>query len=163
VPTEDWHVMVIDTDAQWNGTDCAGACATLGTCPDEPAFSCDTPPPEICDIAMGAGIIAPYGQFASNEVCEVAGGGRYLDPSVPNLEDSFECIARVGADGSFDERTGDATARALDLELTAADGCNAGFLRDDAILVITVISDEDDVSSSGTPQEWFDAIVAAKN
>jgi uncharacterized repeat protein (TIGR01451 family)/uncharacterized protein (TIGR03382 family) len=163
VTTDDWHVMVVDTDAQWNGSACAGACTTLGSCPDEPAFDCATPPPDICDIAIGAGIVAPYGQDASNEICEIGTGGRYIDKSTPDFATSFACAAKVGVDGNSEERTGEALVAAIDMENTAADGCNEGFLRDDAILVITIISDEDDLDSAGTPEEWYDAIVAAKN
>ncbi|MEB0161126.1 hypothetical protein, partial [Pseudomonas sp. AH2 (2023)] len=55
--------------------------------------------------------------------------------------------------------------------------CNEGFLRDDALLVVVVITDEwdgpgdpedmggqrDPPTSLGTPQSWHDAVVAAKN
>lgn len=42
-------------------------------------------------------------------------------------------------------------------------GCNQGFLRDDAILVVTYITDEeDDVESMGDPADWKAALVAAK-
>ncbi|HWB76785.1 MAG TPA: hypothetical protein VG755_17585 [Nannocystaceae bacterium] len=163
VNTDDWHVMVVDTDAQWNGSACAGACTTLGTCPDEPAFACDTPPPDLCDIAIGAGIVAPYGQAASNAVCEIGGDGRYIDASTPDFATSFACAATVGVDGNSEERTAEALVTSIDAELTAADGCNSGFLRDDAILVITIITDEADHDSAGTPPEWFEAIVAAKH
>ena len=49
--------------------------------------------------------------------------------------------------------------------------CNEGFLRDDAVLVVTIITDEDDNGphaddlegdSPGSPSEWFDALVAVK-
>ena len=163
VDADDWHVMVVDTDAQWGGSACANACTTLGSCPDEPGFACDTPPPELCDIAIGAGIVAPFGQAATNSTCEVGGDARYIDPGAPDLLDSFTCIARVGVDGNSEERTADALVAAIDPAASAADGCNAGFLRDDAILVVTVITDEADADSSGSPQEWYDAIVEAKH
>jgi uncharacterized repeat protein (TIGR01451 family) len=163
VDADDWHVMVVDTDAQWGGSACANACTTLGTCPDEPAFACDTPPPELCDIVIGAGIVAPFGQAATNGVCEVGGDARYIGPAAPDLLDSFTCVARVGVDGNSEERTADAVIAAIDPAASAADGCNSGFLRDDAILVVTIITDEADADSSGSPQEWHDAIVAAKH
>ena len=162
VDADDWHVMVVDTDAQWGGGACANACATLGTCPDEPAFACDTAPPELCDIALGAGIVAPFGQAASNADCDVGGDARYIDTEVGDLLGTFTCIGTVGVDGNSEERTADALVAAVDPVLSAADGCNEGFLRDDAILVITIITDEADVDSNGTPADWFDAIVAAK-
>jgi len=48
---------------------------------------------------------------------------------------------------------------------TDAYACNEGFLRDDAILVVTFITDEDDApsdGSSGTVEGWKQALVSAK-
>ena len=104
VAADDWHVMVIDTDGQWGGTDCANACMTLGECPDEGAFPCDTPPPQLCDISLGAGQVAPMGEDASNEDCMLAGGARYIQAGEPDLLDAFSCVAKVGVDGSDAER-----------------------------------------------------------
>ncbi|MBX7081910.1 MAG: DUF11 domain-containing protein [Nannocystaceae bacterium] len=161
VPAEDWHVMVVDTDAQWNGGECANACTTLGTCPGEPAFACDTPPPALCDIAIGAGMTAPYGTAASNSVCALSPDERFIGSDETDLESTFTCIATVGVDGNSEERTADALVAALSPEGAAAT-CNAGFLRDDAILVVTIITDEADLDSSGTPALWYDAVVSAK-
>jgi hypothetical protein len=162
VEAEDWHVMVVDADAQWGGTDCASACANLGLCPDEPLFDCATPAPGVCDITLGAGQVAPMGEAASNQDCELVGGARYIQANEPDLLSAFSCIAKVGVDGSDSERQMDALVRALSPELVDPDGCNEGFVRDDAILVITIITDEPDDFSSGTAAEWFDAVVAAK-
>jgi uncharacterized repeat protein (TIGR01451 family) len=162
VPAEDWHVMVVDTDGQWNGSDCANACLTLGTCPDEPAFDCGTSPPALCDITIGSGMVAPYGEGASNSDCGL-GDARYIDAGHPDLPGAFACAAQVGVDGSSAERTAEALVRALSPELRAPSACNAGFLRDDAILVVTLITDEPDDDSEGDPSAWYDAIVAAKH
>ena len=63
---------------------------------------------------------------------------------------------------------------ALSAELNGPDGCNEGFLRDDALLVIVIISDEEDdheldgclqtaqPGSDGEPPEWFAGVAAAK-
>jgi uncharacterized repeat protein (TIGR01451 family) len=162
VPAQDWHVMVVDTDGQWNGSDCANACLTLGTCPDEPAFDCGTPPPTLCDIAIGAGMVAPYGEGASNIDCGL-GDRRYIAGGHPDLPGTFACTARVGVDGSSAERTAEALVRALSPERLGEGGCNEGFLRDDAILVVTLITDEPDDQSDGEPPAWYDAITTAKN
>jgi hypothetical protein len=162
VPAEDWHVMVVDTDGQWGGTDCANACMTLGVCPDEPSFPCDTPPPQLCDISLGAGQVAPMGEAASNQDCALAGGARYIQASEPDLLDAFSCIAKVGIDGGDSERPMDAMVRALGPEHGEPGGCNEGFVRDDAILVITIITDEPDDHSLGDPADWADAVIAAK-
>src|SRR5690606_27428534 len=45
--------------------------------------------------------------------------------------------------------------------LNGPGGCNSGFLRDDAVLVITIITDEED-SSPGSPDGWYTNIIAQK-
>ncbi|HLT35350.1 MAG TPA: hypothetical protein VK034_03670, partial [Enhygromyxa sp.] len=162
VEADDWHVMVVDTDAQWGGTDCANACMSLGLCPDAPEFDCASPPPQFCDISLGAGQTGPMGQAASNEDCALVGGNRYIEAGEPDLLTAFSCIARVGVDGSDAERPMDALVRAIGPELGEPDGCNEGFVRDDAILVITIITDEPDEHSMGDPADWADAVIAAK-
>ncbi|MFO7565132.1 MAG: hypothetical protein R6X02_20970 [Enhygromyxa sp.] len=162
VQADDWHVMVVDTDAQWGGTDCANACTTLGLCPDAPEFDCNTPAPLLCDITLGAGQIAPMGEAASNQDCDLAGGARYIQAGEPDLLSAFSCVAKVGVDGSDAERQMDALVRALGPELAEPGKCNEGFVRDDAILVITIITDEPDQHSDGDPADWADAVIAAK-
>ena len=83
------------------------------------------------------------------------------------LEGSFTCAANVGVDGSNDERPIDAMLTALSPELNAEGGCNAGFLRDDALLVVVLITDEDDgvifgQGSAGDPGDWFGELVGLK-
>jgi hypothetical protein len=46
--------------------------------------------------------------------------------------------------------------------LNAPGGCNEGFSRDDAILVVTFITDEDDNRSPETPAEWRQQLIDAK-
>jgi hypothetical protein len=162
VPADDWHVMVIDTDGQWSGTDCANACMSLGSCPGVPEFPCDTPPPSFCDISLGAGSIAPWGEAASNQDCALTGGERYIQKAEPDLLDAFSCVAKVGADGSDFERPMDAMVHAIGPEQNEPGGCNQGFVRDDAILVVTIITDETDVHSPGDPADWADALIDAK-
>jgi hypothetical protein len=162
VEADDWHVMVVDADGQWGGSDCANACMNLGLCPDEPSFDCATPPPELCDISLGAGQVAPMGEAASNQDCALAGGARYIQADEPDLLSAFSCVAKVGVDGSDAERQMDALVAALGPELGEPGGCNEGFVRDDAILVITIITDEPDEHSSGDPAAWAEAVIAAK-
>jgi hypothetical protein len=40
--------------------------------------------------------------------------------------------------------------------------CNEGFLRSDAILVLTIITDEEEKSSPGDPASWKQSLVDAK-
>ena len=45
---------------------------------------------------------------------------------------------------------------------TEVGGCHEGFLRSDAILVVTFITDEEEDGSMGDPASWRNALVAAK-
>jgi hypothetical protein len=71
-------------------------------------------------------------------------------------------MAQVGLAGAQQERPMDALVAALSPTMNAG-GCNDGFLREDAILVVTFISDDPWYEDSGTPQDWYEAVVAAKN
>ncbi len=73
--------------------------------------------------------------------------GRYIvDGATTNysgtLQDTFSCIAQVGAGCAFEEPL-EAMKRALDGSRPE----NAGFLRDDADLAIVILADEDDCSA----------------
>ncbi|MCA9583107.1 MAG: hypothetical protein KC416_15015, partial [Myxococcales bacterium] len=61
----------------------------------------------------------------------------------------FSCLANVGVDGSGIEMP----LRAVELAVSdrVADGTNAGFLRDDALLAVVILTDEDDCSHSTSP------------
>ena len=56
----------------------------------------------------------------------------------------------------------DAMVEAVSAKLRAPGACNEGFLRDEAILVVTFITDDDGVEDMNTAQETYDALVAAK-
>src|SRR5690606_37520714 len=42
-------------------------------------------------------------------------------------------------------------------------GCNEGFLRDDALLMVTFIANDYDYYSAGTAKLWADALLEAKH
>lgn len=97
-----------------------------------------------------------------------ADGKAYMTDEDP-LEESFACAAHVGTGGSGWEKPIAATLAALDPGLGEPGACNEGFIRDDALLVLVIITDEDDRppgpsggGSPGWPSDWFDGIVQAK-
>jgi hypothetical protein len=161
----DYHVLVADTDA-W-GRCTASNCSTGDMSADSlciaPAggYACNTQF-NSCDKARGAGVVHPAGDGATNAPCTLYGGNRYMVEDEPDLTGTFACVAQVGLAGHPSERPMDAMVAALGSDLNGPGGCNDGFLRDDAILVITFISDDPWYEDSGTPQEWYDAVVAAK-
>jgi hypothetical protein len=163
--TSDYHIMVVDTDAETRCT--AEGCANPDTfaqqlCTQPVAgYACNTMF-EACDTTLGAGVVHPAGKGASNKPCDVFGGNRYAVEGDPDLASTFGCLAMVGLAGHPTERPMDAMVAALAAPINDAAGCNQGFLRDDAILVITFMSDDPFYEDSGTPQDWYDAVVAAK-
>ncbi|MBK6922000.1 MAG: hypothetical protein IPH07_31675 [Deltaproteobacteria bacterium] len=159
---QDHHIMVTDTDAAWGG-DCSLLCGFFGGfCPSIPDYPCATGAPSVCDATLGAGVTYPIGSHATNHRCNFATGARYMDSSEPDLSGAFQCAARVGSDGESDEMAMSAMVGALSEDLGAPGSCNEGFVRDDAILVVTIITDEEDKGSTGTPEGWYANIVASK-
>jgi hypothetical protein len=80
-------------------------------------------------------------------------GVRYLDDETPDMEAVFGDMARVGDDGSGDERGRAAIMSALTDPLLS--NYNHGFYRDDAWLHVIVISDENDGSGSNPTRPEF--------
>lgn len=139
----DFHVMVVDTDA--GGVRDAIA-SLLGQGGDT------------CGPTLGAG----RRQSQAGEDCGLANDLGYIDASQTDLSAAFSCVAEVGTLGNPSEAPVDAMLASLAPTLNAPGGCNAGFLRNDAMLVITLIGDEDDGVSRGEPADWRDALVQAK-
>ncbi len=128
-------------------------------------------------ILIGALVTSTTGAGASSSQAEC---GPYADgfnfmTDADDLDASFACAAQVGTSGSGSERPMDAVVAAVDGSLGEAGGCNEGFVRDDALLVVVVITDEYDgpgdpepgngeepATSMGGPMDWYDAVVAAK-
>ncbi|HET6584773.1 MAG TPA: hypothetical protein VFG69_15050, partial [Nannocystaceae bacterium] len=132
-----------------------------------------------CDGTLGAGRVTS----AAGQDCGLVGGTRYANEQQPDLIDAFTCMASRGYAGDANEQTMNSTLASIGM-LNGAGECNEGFLRDDAVLVLTLITDEedspgdnapnplpdgscvpadDDPNSNGDPQAWTDAVVAAKN
>lgn len=82
------------------------------------------------------------GEFRKN--CNV--NKSYLEPTDPNLGQTLGCRANVGTSGPGTEMPLIATKLALSDRI--ADGKNAGFVRDDALLGVVILTDEDDSSST---------------
>lgn len=100
--------------------------------------------------------------------CGPWAAGRYITLA-DELAPAFTCAANVGPDGDTNERQIAAALRAIGPELAEPGGCNEGFLRDDALLVLVLITDEDDPGgalpgqgSPGDPSTWFAEVVARK-
>ena len=161
LPDFDYHILSANTNEDIDLDDC-------GVCTD----SCDPKgePPycgakfTACDKKVGAGVVFPTGVAASNRRCDIDSGLRYITTGQQNLDDVFACTAQVGTYGSG--TTAEAMVAALQPEINDPKkdyACNSGFLREDALLIVTIIQDTYDEDSPGTVDEWIEALRAAKN
>jgi hypothetical protein len=114
--------------------------------------------------------------------CQFASGQSYMTSDSPNLLQEFECVGDIyvgdftenGGDGpcdgnvktdGYDDDEQPASAAAAALEEAGATGLNAGFLRENALLVVVGITDEDEQPNPNTsdgPQEIYNRLVAIK-
>ncbi len=87
-----------------------------------------------------------------------------------DLMAKFPCMANVGAFGSPIEQPVTATIASFDPSKTGPGDCNEGFLRDDAIFVVVIVTDDppynfdmDDAHPATITTDWYDDVIAAKN
>jgi hypothetical protein len=132
-----------------------------------------------CDGVLGAGRT----KNGAGVDCGFVGGNRYATEAQPDLAEAFACAGMRGSDGPGNEEAMQSMMQSIG-PLNEVGQCNEGFLRDDAILVLTTITDEeddpndtapnpqpdgscvpadDDLNSPGDPQVWYDAVLTAKN
>jgi hypothetical protein len=162
----DWHIMVVDADELWGTWSCNKECpGPYDECPMA------TYPCELlagltdCDWTLGAGIVQSAGQYAANKVCPISGGRRYMTREQVDVVETFTCLATLGI-SSDRARLGNAAAAAMQPAINGPGGCNEGFLRDDALLMITFISTTHDTKGSdsdGNPYAWSYPIIDAKH
>lgn len=99
--------------------------------------------------------------------CSFQSGKPWMDSSSTALTSEFQCVADLYSDdvecsgNSDDEQPASSVAAAL--EPPFVDGANAGFLREDALLVVVAITDEDEQPvPRQSPQAIHDRLVAVK-
>ncbi|WP_434044980.1 MULTISPECIES: hypothetical protein [Sorangium] len=99
--------------------------------------------------------------------CSFQSQKAWMESTSSELTSEFQCAADLYAEDvecsgdSDDEQPASAVAAALEPPFSTAE--NAGFLRDDALLVVVAITDEDEQPvPSQRPQQIHDRLVAAK-
>ncbi len=108
---------------------------------------------------IGALTTKTGGKEASNQMCAPFVKGRFMT-GYDDLVEDFACTARVGISGASKERPILAALEALAPEQQAPGACNAGFRRDDALFVLVVVTDEDDLQDTpGLPSDWYETLV----
>lgn len=128
----DYHVMVVSTDGDQEEE-------------DEPTLDA-----EDCSEVRGAG----KRRNVDGDDCGVLDGLAFMTDQQPDLASTFSCAANVGTQGSAVEKQIAAMLEATSAALNAPGRCNAGFLRDDAMLVVMLVTDEEDDRSEAEPEDW---------
>lgn len=93
--------------------------------------------------SVGGLVTRTAGANSSQETCGPYAEGHNYMTDADDLTEAFACAARVGTSGSGTEGILSAPVAAIAPPLTDPGQCNDGFLRDDALLVVFVITDED--------------------
>ncbi len=122
-------------------------------------------------VVLGGLVTRTGGTSSSNMVCGPYDAGANYMTQEDDLATSFACAAQVGISGNGIERPMQAMLDAIDPvgPLAQPGACNEGFMREDALLVLVIITDEYDGMgdpeagpSPGTPMDWYDEVVLAK-
>ncbi|MEM6992325.1 MAG: hypothetical protein AAF721_17570 [Myxococcota bacterium] len=170
VAAQDYQILVTTTSPPEDACECGGvACFDeadlIPQCVDLCINFCggvgeDAKEPGTCDEATGVGNDTAS---ATGQACDFVSGGNYIDANEPDLHAAFDCAGDVPPEGNGQEFQVGSILGALQ-ESAGQAGCNPGFLRDDAVLVVTIITDEDETGFDleGGPQQWHDAIIDAK-
>ena len=182
----DYHIMVVDGDDEWGSYNCNEVCPALDCKVGDPCCSVNHEPKWIgkpccdvedfpcgyfdglpdCETRIGAGTLFPAGSGASNKLCPIDGGRRYMIKGHKDLADTFACVAQIGATGGG--KLGEALTAAMQKNINGPGGCNDGFLREDALLMVTFIQTNPDaggglLESDGYAEDWAKAVLDAKH
>jgi hypothetical protein len=130
----DLHVGIVSTDMGVGGF-------SVTTCEHNPLFGDDG---ILQHTPHGEGCQAAYPTFLEYQVDPTA------NPDMAQIEEltrDFGCIAVLGTQGCGFEQQLEAAWKALVVN-TVPGGKNAGFLRDDSILAVLFVTDEEDCSTA---------------
>ncbi|MDC0720512.1 hypothetical protein [Nannocystis bainbridge] len=114
------------------------------------------------------------GASSSNATCTPYAGGKNWMSETDDLGSKFACAGQVGTGGDGNEQPMYAMLQAVQPQFNGPGACNDGFIREDALLVVVLITDEEDdhevqacqqlpqSGSPGEPGDWYTGLVAAK-
>jgi hypothetical protein len=121
-------------------------------------YSGNTDNPDPTCLDLGGLVTKTHGHNSSNSQCGPYAEGHSYMTELDDLDETFPCAAQVGTTGSTVELPLAAlTSAVIDLDRPGA--CNDGFVRDDALLVVVIVTDEDDPDPV---ERRYERLVAAK-
>lgn len=158
----DTHIMVVDSTKWWGLNSCKQCDTICETTPGYPCYVNSGLPYYLndCDFETGAGVTFPAGNGSTNHRCELAANRRYITTADPNPEAAFECISGIGVTGG--SKGAEAVVHAVGEIMNGPMGCNNGFVRDDALLVVTILQDNYDEDSETWPEIWASSLITIK-
>jgi hypothetical protein len=145
----DVHLAAVSTDSEGGGVFSRAPGRVL-------AQNCRSAPPELQSCTPSPDGIIRSTDFFSSDV------GAATPEQVEAMASAFKCVAQTGDCGSSIETGLDVMRDALD-PAGAGGVQNAGFLRDDAYLVVIFLSDEDDCSGDGVATSDVACYSAGRN
>jgi len=138
--TLDYHVGITSTDVKYSITTKAGQITLPGTPPVV------IPIPESTNTSgSGTGTLSTSNKSGAS--CGFPAGRTWLQRGDTDVSTKLACAADLGINGSPDEMPLEAARLALVDRV--ADGTHPGFLREDALLAIVFLTDENDCSIKG--------------
>jgi hypothetical protein len=138
---EKYHVGIVTTDAyNWNEEGCQkiGALVTRTGNYNEV---------EECGVVSNPDLYADGYRFMTNN---------------DDLGSRFACAANVGSAGSGMELQLLSMMQAVEVYYNSPGQCNENFIRENALLVVVILTDEDD-HSGDVAENWYDHLVWVKN
>lgn len=108
--------------------------------------------------ALGGLITTTHGHNSSESQCGPYAEGHSYMTELDDLDVTFPCAAQVGTTGNNTEVPLSALTSAV-VDLDQPGLCNDGFIRDDALLVVVIVTDEDD---PGPVERQYEQLVEAK-
>ncbi len=112
-----------------------------------------------CDHVGGL-VTRTAGHNSSEADCGPYAEGHNYMTEADDFSQTFPCAAKVGTTGSSTEAPLQAVTAAVSGPLTEPGACNDGFIRDDALLVVVIVTDEDD---PGPVHHRYETLVEAKD
>jgi hypothetical protein len=110
---------------------------------------------------------ADYHTRGTGGSCNFSGGHVWIESSSPNMAAEFACVGAIDTTNNTCTGNNDdeqpASSAAASLEPPASTGANAGFSREEALLVVIAITDEDEQPTPDkTAQEVYQRLIATK-
>jgi hypothetical protein len=109
---------------------------------------------------LGDLVVQTGGYGSSDETCGPYAAGASYITEADDVDAAFKCAAKVGTTGFTTERPMTAAVQAIGGGPEPAGECNEGFVREDAMLVIVFVTDEDGEYDA---QVTYDALMEARS